>query len=152
MLKNIGSNHHCLKTNEVREPNRSATPLVHNMCTISLNQQFAPNISLWRSPQHRQSILNQSTAAVNIVLPNIHTVHQNHKHPGKFLSKFSSFDRNTGAIYHTTGKPDSICQFCCNHFFKSIFSANLWLIWPHSFEMETFEYFCACRSDSRQRH
>ena len=51
---------------------RSVAPPVPNMPNIPLGQNFVPNMSQWRFPQHRQSIVNQDTTTVNSLPPNVH--------------------------------------------------------------------------------
>ena len=41
------------------------------MPNIPLGQNFVPNMSHWRFPQHRPSIVNQNVNTVNIVAPNV---------------------------------------------------------------------------------
>ena len=42
------------------------------MPNIPLGQNFVPNMSHWRFPQHRTSIVNQDTTTVNSLPPNVH--------------------------------------------------------------------------------
>ena len=52
---------------------RSVAPPVPNMPNIPFGQNFVPNMSQWRFPPHRPSIVNQDTTAVNSLPPNVHT-------------------------------------------------------------------------------
>ena len=59
--------------NRVNVVIRSVAPLILNMPNIPLGQNFVPNMSHWRFPQHRPSIVNQDTTTVNSLPPNVHT-------------------------------------------------------------------------------
>ena len=59
--------------NRVHKDVRSVAPPVPNMPNIPLGQNFVPNMSHWRFPQHRPSIVNQDTTTVNSLPPNVHT-------------------------------------------------------------------------------
>ena len=59
--------------NRVSKVIRSVAPPFLNMPNIPLGQNFVPNMSHWRFPQHRPSIVNQDTTTVNSLLPNVHT-------------------------------------------------------------------------------
>ena len=58
--------------NRVQKIVRSVAPPVPNMPNIPLGQNFVPNLSHWRFPQHRPSIFNQDTTTVNSLPPNVH--------------------------------------------------------------------------------
>ena len=58
--------------NRVHKVVRSVAPPVPNMPNIPLGQNFVPNMSHWRFPQHRPSIFNQDTTTVNSLPPNVH--------------------------------------------------------------------------------
>ena len=58
--------------NRVNKVIRSVAPPFLNMPNIPLGQNFVPNMSHWRFPQHRPSIVNQDTTIVNSLPPNIH--------------------------------------------------------------------------------
>ena len=58
--------------NRVHKVVRSIAPPVPNMPNIPLGQNFVPNMSHWRFPQHRPSIFNQDTTTVNSLPPNVH--------------------------------------------------------------------------------
>ena len=64
--------------NRVHKVVRSVAPPVPNMPNIPLGQNFVPNMSHWRFPQHRPSIFNQDTTTVNSLPPNVHA-HINHQ-------------------------------------------------------------------------
>ena len=51
---------------------RSVAPPVPNMPNNPLGQNFVPNMSHWRFPQHRPSLFNQDTTTVNSLPPNVH--------------------------------------------------------------------------------
>ena len=57
--------------NRVHKVIRSVGPPVPNMPNIPLGQNFMPNMSHWRFPQHRSSIFNQDTTTVNSLPPNV---------------------------------------------------------------------------------
>ena len=59
--------------NRVHKVVRSVAPPVPNMPNITLRQNFVPNMSHWRFPQHRPSIVNQDITTVNSLPPNVHT-------------------------------------------------------------------------------
>ena len=59
--------------NRVHKVVRSVAPPVPNMPNIPLGQNFVPNMSHWRFPQHRPLIVNQDTTTVNSLPPNVHT-------------------------------------------------------------------------------
>ena len=59
--------------NRVHKVVRSVAPPVPKMPNIPLGQNFVPNMSHWRFPQHRPSIVNQDTTTVNSLPPNVHT-------------------------------------------------------------------------------
>ena len=59
--------------NRVNKVIRSVAPPFLNMPNIALGQNFVPNMSHWRFPQHRPSIVNQNTTTVNSLPPNVHT-------------------------------------------------------------------------------
>ena len=59
--------------NRVNKVIRSVAPPFLNMPNIPLGQNFVPNMSPWRFPQHRPSIVNQDTTTVNSLPPNVHT-------------------------------------------------------------------------------
>ena len=58
--------------NRLHKVVRSVVTPVPNMPAIPLGQNFVPNMSHWRFPQHRPSIVNQDTTTVNNLPPNIH--------------------------------------------------------------------------------
>ena len=58
--------------NRVHKIVRSVAPPVPNMPNIPLGQNFVPNMSHWRFPQHGPSIFNQDTTTVNSLPPNVH--------------------------------------------------------------------------------
>ena len=58
--------------NRVHKVVRSVAPPVPNMPNIPLGQNFVPNMSPWRFPQHRPSIFSQDTTTVNSLPPNVH--------------------------------------------------------------------------------
>ena len=45
---------------------------IRNIPNIPLGQNFVPNMSHWRFPQHKPSIVNQDTTTVNSLPPNVH--------------------------------------------------------------------------------
>ena len=57
--------------NRVHKVIRPVVPPVPNIPNIPLGQHFAPNMSHWRFPQHRPSIVNQDTTTVNSGPPNV---------------------------------------------------------------------------------
>ena len=59
--------------NRVSKVIRSVAPPFLNMPNIPLGQNFVPNMSHWRFPQHRPSIVNQDTTTVNSLPPIVHT-------------------------------------------------------------------------------
>ena len=59
--------------NRVNKVIRSVAPPFLNMPNIPLGQNFVPNMSHWRFPQLRPSIVNQDTTTVNSLPPNVHT-------------------------------------------------------------------------------
>ena len=59
--------------NLVNKAIRSVAPPFLNMPNIPLGQNFVPNMSHWRFPQHRPSIVNKDTTTVNSLPPNVHT-------------------------------------------------------------------------------
>ena len=52
---------------------RSVAAPVPNMTNIPFGQNFVPNMSDWRFPQQRPSIVNQDTSTVNSLPRNVHT-------------------------------------------------------------------------------
>ena len=58
--------------NRVHKVVRSVASPVPNMPNIPLGQNFVPNMSHWRFPQHRPSLFNQDTTTVNSLPPNVH--------------------------------------------------------------------------------
>ena len=52
---------------------RSVAAPVPNMPNIPFGQNFVPNMSHWRFPQQRPSIVNQDATTVNSLPPNVHT-------------------------------------------------------------------------------
>ena len=59
--------------NPVHKAVRSVAAPVLNMPNIPLGQSFVPNMSHWRFPQHRPSLVNQDATTVNNVAPNVQT-------------------------------------------------------------------------------
>ena len=59
--------------NPVHKAVRSVAAHVPNMPNIPFGQNFVPNMSHWRFPQQRPSIVNQDTTTVNSLPPNVHT-------------------------------------------------------------------------------
>ena len=59
--------------NPVHNAVRSVAAPVPNMPNIPFGQNFVPNMSHWRFPQQRPSIVNQDTTTVNSLPPNVHT-------------------------------------------------------------------------------
>ena len=59
--------------NPVHKALRSVAAPVPNMPNIPFGQNFVPNMSHWRFPQHRPSIVNRDTTTVNSLPPNVHT-------------------------------------------------------------------------------
>ena len=59
--------------NPVNKAVRSVAAPVPNMPNIPFGQNFVPNMSHWRFPQQRPSIVNQDTTTVNSLPPNVHT-------------------------------------------------------------------------------
>ena len=57
--------------NRVHKIVRSVAPFFPNMPIIPLGQSFVPNMSHWRFPQHRPSVVNQDITTVNNVAPNV---------------------------------------------------------------------------------
>ena len=57
--------------NPVHKAVRSFAAPVPNMPNIPLGQNFVPNMSHWRFPQHRPSLVNQDATTVNNVAPNV---------------------------------------------------------------------------------
>ena len=58
--------------NRVHKVVRSVAPPIPKMPNIPLGQNFVANMSHWRFPQHRPSIVIQDTTTVNSLLPNVH--------------------------------------------------------------------------------
>ena len=58
-------------TSQVHKVVRSVAPPFPNMPNIPLGQSFVPNLSHWRFPQHRPSLVNQDITTVNNVAPNV---------------------------------------------------------------------------------
>ena len=52
---------------------RSVAAPVPNVPNIPFGQNFVPNMSHWRFPRQRPSIVNQDTTTVNSLPPNVHT-------------------------------------------------------------------------------
>ena len=67
LVNNIFQNNN----NRVHKVVRSVAPPFPNMPYIPLGQNFVPNTSHWRFPQHRPSIVNQNVKNVNNVAPNV---------------------------------------------------------------------------------
>ena len=63
--------------NPLHKAVRSVAASVPNMPNIPSGQNFVPNMSHWRFPQQRLSIVNQDTTTVNSLPPNV----QNHIAP-----------------------------------------------------------------------
>ena len=59
--------------NPVHKAVRSVAAPVPNMPNIPFGKNFVPNMSHWRFPQKRPSIVNQDTTTVNSLPPNVHT-------------------------------------------------------------------------------
>ena len=59
--------------NPVHKAVRSVAAPVPNMPNIPFGQNFVPNMSHWRFPQQRPSLVNQDTTTVNSLPPNVHT-------------------------------------------------------------------------------
>ena len=59
--------------NRVHKVVCSVAPPVPNMPNIPLGQNFVPNMSHWRFPQHRPLIVNQDITTVNSLPPKVHT-------------------------------------------------------------------------------
>ena len=57
--------------NRVHKVVRSVAPPFPNMPNIPLGQSFVPNMSHWRFPQHRPSLVNQDITTVINVAPNV---------------------------------------------------------------------------------
>ena len=57
--------------NRVHKFVRSVAPPFPNIPNIPLGQSFVPNMSHWRFPQHRPSLVNQDITTVNNVAPNV---------------------------------------------------------------------------------
>ena len=57
--------------NRVHKVVRSVAPPFPNMPNIPLGESFVPNMSHWRFPQHRPSLVNQDITTVNNVAPNV---------------------------------------------------------------------------------
>ena len=57
--------------NRVHKFVRSVAAPVPNMPNIPLGQNFVPNMSHWRFPQHRPSLVNQDATTVNNVAPKV---------------------------------------------------------------------------------
>ena len=58
-------------TNQVHKVVRSVDPPFPHILNIPLGQHFVPNTSHWSFPKHRPSIVNQDTATVDRVPPNV---------------------------------------------------------------------------------
>ena len=58
--------------NRVNKVIRSVAPPFLTMPNIPLGQNFVPNMSHWRFPQHRPSIVNENATTVNSLPPNVH--------------------------------------------------------------------------------
>ena len=58
-------------TNRVHKVVRSVAPPFPNKPNIPLGQSFVPNMSHWRFPQHRLSLVNQDITTVKHVAPNV---------------------------------------------------------------------------------
>ena len=56
--------------NRVHKVVRSVARPFPNMPNVPLGQNFVPNMSHWRVPQHRPSLVNQDITTVNNVAPN----------------------------------------------------------------------------------
>ena len=59
--------------NLVHKAVRSVAAPVPHMPNIPFGQNFEPNMSHWRFPKQRPSIVNQDTTTVNSLPPNVHT-------------------------------------------------------------------------------
>ena len=57
--------------NRVHKVVRSVAPPFPNMPNIPLGRSFVPNLSHWRFPQHKPSLVNQDITTVNNVAPNV---------------------------------------------------------------------------------
>ena len=57
--------------NRVHKVVRSVAHALQNMPNIPLGQSFVPNMSHWRFPQQRPSLVNQDITTVNNVAPNV---------------------------------------------------------------------------------
>ena len=58
-------------TSQVHKVVRSVAPRFPNMPNIPFGQNFLPNMSHWRFPQHRPSLVNQDATTLNNVAPNV---------------------------------------------------------------------------------
>ena len=58
-------------TSQVHEVLRSIAPPLPNMPNMPLGQNFVPNMSHWRFPQHRPPLVNQDINTVNNVARNV---------------------------------------------------------------------------------
>ena len=96
---------------QVHKVVRSVASLFPNMHNIPLGQNFEPNISHWRFPKHRPSLVNQDITTVNNVAPNVqaHISFSITKSPKRIYKNsplLIDMKSPSGTIRHTTGKPD----------------------------------------------
>ena len=77
-----------ISNNRVHKVVRSVAPPVTNIPNIPLGQNFVPNMSQWRFPQNRQSIVNQDINTVNSAPQNVqaHILPSNTKIPQRIYS------------------------------------------------------------------
>ena len=118
-------------TNQVQKVVRSVGP-VPNMPNIPPDQNFMPNTSHWRFPQHRPSLVNQDINTVNSVPPNV----QAHILP----LKHSSTQQKNPIATSSNVVPGLITRF----------SANISLCWAHTVELEWPAGVCTCPFNCRE--
>ena len=58
-------------TNQAHKVVRSVAPPVTKIPNLPLGQHLVPNMSYWRFPHHRPSLVNQDIDTVNNVAPNV---------------------------------------------------------------------------------
>ena len=80
-------------TNQVHKRVRSVAP-APNIPNIPLGQHFVPNMSHWRFPQHRPSLVSKDINTVNNVAPNVqaHIAPSVTNFPQQKIFEFTSFD------------------------------------------------------------
>ena len=84
-------------TNQVHKVVRSVAPPVPNIPNIPLGQHFVPNMSDWRFPHHRPSLVNQDSTTVNNFAPNVqaHIAPSVTNFPQQICNHHPAHDRKT---------------------------------------------------------